>query len=105
MPGIELQEARVRIKKELQELCDKKITESELIKIKNKAESNLVFSEINILHKAMSLAYFELLGDTDEINRESDLYQKVTVEDIQRVARKIFAEVNCNEVIYIPSED
>jgi site-specific DNA-methyltransferase (adenine-specific) len=40
----------------------------ELQKIKNKAESNLIFSESSVVGKAMSLGYYEYLGNIDLIN-------------------------------------
>ena len=76
------------------------IPEKELLKYKNKVESTLVFSEISILNKAINLAFFELLGDIDLINREKEIYQEITVADIQRLAQTIFVPENCSELYY-----
>jgi predicted Zn-dependent peptidase len=103
LPEKTIEEAQKLLWKELENLQNIKINARELQKLKNKAESNLLLSEISILHKAMSLAYFELLGDVEEINRESDRYQEVTIEDIHRVAKQTFRRENCNEIIYIPT--
>jgi len=78
------------------------IDDRELQKLKNKVESSLEYSEVNILHKSMSLAYFELLGDANMINNESAAYQEVTATDIQRVARDVFNRANCSELTYLP---
>ena len=86
--------------KELEELKTTLIPEKELVKYKNKVESTLVFSEISILNKAINLAFFELLGDIDLINREKEIYQEITVEDIQRLAQTIFVATNCSELHY-----
>ena len=72
----------------------------ELLKYKNKVESALVFSEISILNKAINLAFFELLGDINLINTEKEIYQKITVKDIQRLANIIFVRENCSELHY-----
>ena len=76
------------------------VTETELAKVKNKVESSLNFSEINILNRAMSLAFFEWLGDADMINHQMEKYAKVTAKDIKELANKIFIENNCCELIY-----
>lgn len=104
MEEISVKEARDRLWKELNLLKEELVRRDELRKLKNKAEANLVFSEISILHKAMSLAYFELLGDAGEINNESAEYQKITAEDLQRIARDTFNKENCSELIYLPSD-
>lgn len=103
LPEKNIEEAKTMLWVELKNLQNIKINARELQKLKNKAESNLLLSEISILHKAMSLAYFEMLGDVDEINKESDRYQQITIEDIQRVAKETFTKENCSEVVYIPT--
>jgi zinc protease len=55
------------------------LTAKELQKVKNKIESNLIFSELNILNKAMNLAYFELVEDANLINKEAQFYRKSQV--------------------------
>lgn len=64
-------------------------------------ESSLLYSEVSVLNKAISLAYFEVLGDADMINQESERYHNVTAEDIRSAAQNIFRNENCSEVIYI----
>ena len=101
---VDLETAKAGIWKELELLVKEPIDSRELQKLKNKIESSLEYSEVNILHKSMSLAYFELLGDADLINKEAEAYQKVTSADIQRVAKKIFQKENCTELTYLPNE-
>jgi len=105
MPKIGTEKAKQAIWHELELLKEEQIDSREIQKLKNKIESSLEYSEVNILHKSMSLAYFELLGDANLINKEAEEYQKVTSEDIQRVARKIFVLENCTELVYIPNEN
>lgn len=64
--------------------------------------STLLFSETNVLNKAINLAFFEVLGDAELINREKALYQAVTPQDIYRVANEILIDSNCNELLYQP---
>ena len=97
---ISLEQAEDAIWKELEILKNEKISERELEKLKNKIESSLAFSEVNVLNKAINLAFFELLGDANLINSEAIAYQNVTIDDIQRVAREIFSKENCSELYY-----
>lgn len=101
MPGVSISQAKNAIVQELEMLKNEKISEKELIKLKNSVESSLEYSEVSVLNKAISLAYFELLGDAGLINEEAQRYQSVTSDDIQRVAQQIFTSENCNEVIYL----
>lgn len=100
MPGVSLEKAEAAIWKELDLLKKEGPTELELQKYKNKIESLLIFSESNILNKAINLAYFELLGDPDLINTEKEAYLKVTIGDIVRLSNNIFTEENCSELYY-----
>ncbi len=102
--GITLEVAEVAIWKELEELKINQLSERELQKLKNKSEASLVFSEASVLNKAINLAFFELLGDAELVNQEVDLYEAVTVEEIQRVAREIFTRQNCSRLFYKSTE-
>ncbi len=95
-----LQQAADAIWKELADLKQQPISNYELEKWKNQVESTLVFSETNVLNKALNLAFFEVLGDVDLINKETQYYQAVTSVDIHRLANEIFLEENCSELYY-----
>lgn len=103
MQGASVQEAIDLIWKELEIVKKEAVSEQELQKIKNKIESSLVYSEVSILNKAISLAYFEVLGDAAYINDQGALYEEVSVDDIQRVAQRILTMDQCNELIYLPT--
>ena len=98
--GVSLEEAYRLIRAELdliqQELCD----DDELTMVKNKVESTTVFSEISVLNKAMSLGYFELLGDANLINKEEQNYHDVTAEELREEAQRILNETNCSVLYY-----
>ncbi len=101
MPGISMEQARASIVEELDQLKTVPIPEAELQKLKNSVESSLTFSEISVLNKVISLAYFEALGDANLINEEARRYRDITAEDIMQTARLIFTEENCNELVYL----
>ncbi|HLF32781.1 MAG TPA: pitrilysin family protein [Cyclobacteriaceae bacterium] len=72
----------------------------ELDKMKNQAESDFAFAEVEILNKAMNLAYFLNLGDAGLYNEELEKIRKVSQDDIRKVSAGIFAENNCSTLYY-----
>ncbi len=85
---------------ELQKMVESKIENSELQKVINKVEANLVFSEINYLNKAMALASFELLGDASLINRQKEFYRQISASNLKNVAEDLFRKENCSILYY-----
>jgi predicted Zn-dependent peptidase len=98
--NIKMESAQEAIREELHKLIETVVRKEELQKVKNKIESTLQFSEINILDKAMNLAYSELLGDANHINEEIKKYHAVTGEDILKVAGEVFRTDNCSTLFY-----
>lgn len=99
--GTSIAEAEKAIKRELKKLKNNFLKEEELVKVKNKLESTLIFSEMSILNKAMNLAHYELLGDAQLINLEIDNYLKVNIKDIRQQAKNIFKNSNCSTLYYL----
>ncbi len=99
--GVSLEAAAAAIWEELEKLKNELVPGHELQKIKNKAESNLIFSEMSALNKAINLAFFELMGDPDLINKEAEIYQQISAADIQRVAQQMLRMENCSQLCYI----
>ncbi len=98
--GIDMYEAEDALNIEIEKIKLTEVTDDELQKVKNKIESTIEFSEINVLDKAMNLAYNELLGDADLINKEIALYKQVSKNDIKKVANQIFNKNNCSTLYY-----
>lgn len=98
--GVKMEKAEEALVEELDEMKKIMIKDKELEKVKNKIETNLVLSEMSILNKAMNLAYYELLGNAENINKEASKYQKVTSKDINRIANEIFQPENCSTLYY-----
>lgn len=102
MDNVTIEQAREAIWSELENLINIPLTDRELEKIKNKAESNLIFSETSVANKSMSLAYYEYLENIDLINTEVNIYNAITKEDLQRVAKDLFNKDNYSEIVYLP---
>ncbi len=98
--GISLQRAEAAIWAELELLKASPVEEVELQKYKNKLESTLVFSEANILNKAINLAFFEVLGNADLINEEVNYYQRIKPQEVYNQANCILTSANCSELYY-----
>lgn len=103
--GVSLQQAEAAVWAELAPLREGPISRDELQKLKNKIETTLVFSETNILNKAINLAFFELLGRPQLINEEAELYRRINAEDLHRVAAQVFREDNAVVLHYKGSPD
>ena len=74
-------------------------TES-LKKVKNMAASSITFGEIDLLNRAMSLAYSTHLGNTDLVNKEIDIIDAVTEEEISAAIHSTLLESNCTTLYY-----
>ena len=77
-----------------------KLTDHIVQKIKNKIRTNLIQSEVNILNKVISLAYFEMLGDIDLINTEGKIYDSIDQDEMIRTAKKYIDFEKANILIY-----
>lgn len=100
VPGVSLEEAEAAIWKELEAMKKEPIREEELEKVKNRYESEQIFGNINYLNVATNLAFFELIGQAEDINGEVEKYRSVTSEDILRVAGETFVRENASVLYY-----
>ncbi len=71
-------------------------------KLKNTSESNIIFSEIGTLNKAMNLCYFELLGDIELINREANIYRDMDADYLDSVFKDFIDPLRMNVLKYSP---
>ena len=99
-PNVTMQKAESGIDAEIEKLKMNKISDTELRKVKNKVISVHMFSELNVLNKAMNLATSELMGDANLVNKQIDLYEAVTSDKILTIAQDIFRKENSNTLYY-----
>ena len=99
-PGVDFKTAETVVMDELKKLADEEVPEAELQKVKNKAEANLVFSEISVLGRAMALSYYEMLGDAALFGKEVEKYRAVNMQRVQQVATGLFNPQKRNLLIY-----
>ncbi|RTL49876.1 MAG: peptidase M16 [Sphingobacteriales bacterium] len=98
--GVAMQHAEAAVNAVIQQLVEEPVSETELMKIKNRTESVIVFEDMALMNRANSLAYYELLGDANLINHELNRYHAVTIEDIRQGAQTIFKPENVNTLYY-----
>jgi predicted Zn-dependent peptidase len=98
--GVSLEEADAAVEELLQEIVEIPLSEAELAKVKNQAESTLAFSEVELLNRAMNLAYAASVGNPDLVNLEAEKIQAVTVEEIQAMAKHVLRKENCSTLYY-----
>ena len=98
--GTKMKDAINAVKNELKTITTQLVDIENFEKVKNKIEANLIFSKISVLSKAMSLGYYELLGDANMWEAELKKYQSITRLDIKTTAANIFTESNQNTLIY-----
>lgn len=104
-PGQDPKAAAAAVDEELNRLKEELVSEQELQKVKNKLESELMFSEMSILNKAMSLCQYELLGNADLINTDIKNYQALTAEELKQMANQLFRKENENALFYLAKKD
>jgi predicted Zn-dependent peptidase len=103
--GVSLEEADAAVMAIIQEFIDQKISDDELSKVKNQAEATLAFSEVELLNRAMNLAYAANASDPDLVNKEAALIQAITADDVQNAARQVLRPDNCSTLFYRRSDE
>ena len=92
--------AEEKIREVMDDLISSGIEERELQKVKNQAESTLVFSEVEVLTRAMNLAVSTISGNTGLVNEEVDRIQAVQKRDVELMAEHILQEENSSVLYY-----
>jgi zinc protease len=98
--GVSLEQAEQAVDQELFRLVNEGVSGEELEKVKNQAEAVQEFEEVEVINRAMNLAFSSLSGDPDLVNKERKKIRDVTREDIQRVAAQTLREENTSVLYY-----
>jgi zinc protease len=98
--GVVLEEADAAIEAIVEDFRNEYIEEQELAKVKNQAEASLVFSEVELLNRAMNLAFAANGGDVENANRDVEKLTSVSPESLNVAAKKILRKENCSTMFY-----
>jgi len=98
--GESMKTADAAIMEILDKLMTTTIEEKELMKVKNKTESAILFEDMSLMNRASNLAMYELMGDVGYMNTELDKYLEVSSGEIRDLSNIIFDEKNCSSLFY-----
>lgn len=90
---------------ELAQLATGPLTRREMDKVKNRFESEQIFSRINGQSLAASLALHEWMGDARNIEQEVEKYRNVTTDDVRRVAAHALVPAHSCVLVYKKKEE
>ncbi len=99
--GVSIEQAKHAVWEELEIIQQELVNGTELVKVKNKLEANLVYGRMNYLNVAQDLAHFENLQKAELINEQLDVYQSITAEELRDIAQNIFRIENCSQLNYL----
>jgi zinc protease len=99
-PGVTLEAADEAVKEILQEIVENGATEEEVTKVKNQSEASLAFSEVELLNRAMNLAFAANGGNVDWANSDAEIIRSLTSQDIHQAARDILKPENASTLYY-----
>ncbi len=100
-----IEDAEAAIWEEVERMKTEPVASTELEKVKNQVEANHEFSQMNVLNRAIGLAYHELLGDAEGVNTEIAKYARVTPAQLQALAKNELVQQNSSTLIYKRKSD
>jgi zinc protease len=104
--GIDVETLEASMNKQIEIFINEGISEREFQKARNMAETNFVTSNARVATIADNLAEYHIfLWRCNLINSEIDRYMKVSIEDINRVAKQYLTEDNRVVLHYLPKSD
>ncbi len=98
--GVSLQDAESEVDEILQKIISDGASEKELQKVKNQSTASIEFGEVEVINRAMNLAFASLSGNAGLVNEERENIEGVTTQDIQRVATEILGKENSSVLYY-----
>ncbi|MCF8293508.1 MAG: insulinase family protein [Chitinophagaceae bacterium] len=101
--GIKPEELEKAMNDEIENIVNNPVSADELQKCKNQIENQFISQNQRVLGIVENLAnYHVYFGNANLINTELDRYMKVTVADMQAVAKKYFTKNNRLVLYYLP---
>lgn len=98
--GVSLARAEEAVQSVIDNIRGSGVDDDELQKVKNQATSTLAFGEVEVMNRAMNLAFAKLSGNADLVNREADLIEAVSSRDVNRIATEFLCRENSSILHY-----
>lgn len=102
-PEVTFEAAEAALDAELELLITSPVSQMELEKVLNKVESGFAYNTVNLMNRAFSLAYFEMLGDAAGLDQEPERFLRVSASDLQQRAAEVFRKENSSTLRYLAS--
>ena len=99
-PGYNLDQGDEAIQSIISDILSNGVESDELEKVKNQAEATIVFSEVELLNKAMNIAIGAAAGDPDLINKELEIIRATDMSSVVHSAQRILVPENCSTLYY-----
>jgi zinc protease len=104
-PGVPMQTADEAIEDLVRDFMLNGTSEEELEKVKNQAEATVAFSQVELLNRAMNLAFAANAGNPDWANEDEEKIRNVGLKDIHQMAQRILQPQNCSTLYYHAQQD
>jgi zinc protease len=95
-----LAEADSAINEVINDLLETGVTEGELEKVKNQSLTTQAFGEVELLNRAMALAFAANAGNVNYVNEDASNIEKVTQNELNLEAKKVMRPENCSTLFY-----
>jgi zinc protease len=103
-PGVDIAKVEEALLVELDRLKDEDVPDREFRKAMNQATSGFTFGRQSVSSLAFEIGLYEAMGSYAHVENYLDNLSKVTREDIKRVARKYFTELNRTVAVLVPGK-
>ena len=98
-PGIEISDAEKYIEEEIINM-KQHLSDRDVEKVKNQAESSSFFSETELLNRSINLSVANSLGNSNLVNDELEYLSEITREDLLQMSGDILVNGNCSTLFY-----
>ena len=99
-PGVTLEEADNSVNELLLEISQNGATEEEVTKVKNQTEATLAFSEVELLNRAMNLAFAANAGNAEWANDDAEIIRNLNRKEINDAAKNVLRPENASTLFY-----
>lgn len=98
--GISLENANLAVEKVIEGFLLDELPNKEIEKVKNQAISTIIYGEVELLNRAMAIAFGAVMGNPNLVNEEHTIIKGVSKEEINAAAQSILRAENCSTLFY-----
>lgn len=98
--GISLEQGEEEVNRLIEKLVNEGISKDELQKVKNQSIASIEFGEVEVMNRAMNLAFSSLSGDTHLVNNETQIIENISADEIHLASKEFLREENSSVMYY-----